>query len=298
MSISKQIWMSTACAAVMAGGLQAQGVSGVTGGVEKGAAFQYFFTGEPGMTPVRVDAIGAKAVTGKPLSAVEVRRTRQTLGDGTHIDKVEKSKYFRDFEGRTRIERDGGDVLVSDTGNGMTREIANGRGRMMVRSGNFSTAALPAIAPLPEKTIADQPPSEVRAKAMLDKAKAELAFSEDIRGTVDIRGPVGNAVFARGVAAPSPDKGVTEDLGYQVINGVSAHGSRTTITIPVGQIGNDREIKVVSERWFSDDLGLLIKSTNNDPRFGETTFELTEILQGAQDPTLFEMPNSPNFRHN
>ena len=81
-----------------------------------------------------------------------------------------------------------------------------------------------------------------------------------------------------------------EDLGTQIINGVRAKGSRTTVTIPVGQIGNDREIKIVSERWFSEDLGMLLKSSNKDPRFGETTYELNNILQGAQDPTLFRVP--------
>ena len=90
--------------------------------------------------------------------------------------------------------------------------------------------------------------------------------------------------------AMQADKGTTEDLGDQIVNGVMARGTRSTITIPVGQIGNDREIKVISERWFSSDLGVLIKSTNNDPRFGETTYELTDILQGAQDPTLFQSP--------
>ena len=46
----------------------------------------------------------------------------------------------------------------------------------------------------------------------------------------------------------------------------------------------------MSERWFSSDLQMLIRSSNNDPRFGETTYQLTGILQGAQDPTLFQIP--------
>src|SRR5262249_510283 len=88
------------------------------------------------------------------------------------------------------------------------------------------------------------------------------------------------------------DKGAnSEDLGTQMINGVPAQGTRNTIVIPKGQIGNDREIRIVSERWYSEELQMLVKSTNKDPRFGENTYELTNILRGAQDPTLFEIPS-------
>ena len=81
-----------------------------------------------------------------------------------------------------------------------------------------------------------------------------------------------------------------EDLGYQSVNGVTAQGFRTTTTIPAGQIGNDRPIVIVSERWYSADLQMNVKTTNSDPRFGETTYQLTNILQAAPDPALFQIP--------
>jgi hypothetical protein len=81
-----------------------------------------------------------------------------------------------------------------------------------------------------------------------------------------------------------------EDLGVRTVNGVSAHGERITVTIPKGQIGNDRELKVVTERWTSDELQMLVKSSNKDPRYGETSYELTNISLAAPNPTLFEIP--------
>jgi len=33
----------------------------------------------------------------------------------------------------------------------------------------------------------------------------------------------------------------------------------------------------VNERWYSDDLQMVVKSSNSDPRFGTTTYELTDI---------------------
>ena len=46
----------------------------------------------------------------------------------------------------------------------------------------------------------------------------------------------------------------------------------------------------VNERWYSDDLQALVKSSNNDPRFGLNTYELTNIEQGDPEPALFQPP--------
>lgn len=296
----------TVCAVAGAATLQAQGV-------EKNVAFQYFATVADSVPAMRMESLGGKVVTGKPFSATEVRRTRQTLGDGTHIDKSEKDKYFRDSEGRTRIEQQNGStVIITDPSTGATAETSNGKSRVMMTRGAFSIAGSAAgagagsgsgfaftTAPSSsgEKTVtitANGPELHTELHTeMLDKIKAETTATNRVRvmsGTQD--------VFTRGVAMPLTllDKGAAEDLGDQMINGVMARGTRNTITIPAGQIGNDREIKVISERWFSNDLGVLIKSTNNDPRFGETTFELMDILQGTQDPILFQMPSGAGNR--
>ena len=76
-----------------------------------------------------------------------------------------------------------------------------------------------------------------------------------------------------------------------MVNGVLAKGSRVTETIPVGALGNNREIKIVNERWYSDDLQILVKSVNNDPRFGVNLYELTNIDRSTPDPSLFMPPS-------
>jgi hypothetical protein len=82
-----------------------------------------------------------------------------------------------------------------------------------------------------------------------------------------------------------------EDLGVQVVNGIMARGTRTTITIPAGTMGTDHDLKVVNEKWYSDALGILMRSSNNDPRFGLTTYELTNLNQSTPDPLLFKVPD-------
>jgi hypothetical protein len=95
------------------------------------------------------------------------------------------------------------------------------------------------------------------------------------------------------IATPeSPVTVYEEDLGSQPVNGVTAHGLRTTTTIPVGQIGNDRPIHIISESWYSPDLQIDVKTVSSDPRYGETTYQLKDIHQGAQSPALFRHPTS------
>ena len=81
-----------------------------------------------------------------------------------------------------------------------------------------------------------------------------------------------------------------EDLGVQDIDGVQARGTRTTTTIPAGSIGNDRDINIVNEQWYSDDLQMLVMSKHSDPRTGETTYRLTSIDRSEPAKSLFEIP--------
>jgi hypothetical protein len=63
-----------------------------------------------------------------------------------------------------------------------------------------------------------------------------------------------------------------------------------TNTIPAGAIGNNRDIQEVNERWYSKDLQMMVKTINSDPRFGITTYEMTNISQAAPDAGLFMIP--------
>ena len=82
----------------------------------------------------------------------------------------------------------------------------------------------------------------------------------------------------------------TEKLGKQTVEGVEAEGTRTTITIPAGTIGNERPIEIVSERWYSAELQTVVMTRHTDPRSGESVYRLTNIERADQPHTLFEVP--------
>jgi hypothetical protein len=81
-----------------------------------------------------------------------------------------------------------------------------------------------------------------------------------------------------------------EDLGEQTIEGVVAKGTRTTIVIPAGAIGNEQPLKEISEEWLAKDLKVLVLTIHADPRTGKTTYRLTNINRSEPNPSLFEVP--------
>jgi hypothetical protein len=81
-----------------------------------------------------------------------------------------------------------------------------------------------------------------------------------------------------------------ENLGQQDVEGVSATGTRTITTFPTGAIGNLQPLKVVSEQWFSPDLQVLVMTKHIDPRSGETTYRLQNIVRAEPDRSLFSVP--------
>jgi hypothetical protein len=288
---------------VAAGLIASAGLYGQTA-ANSGTVFQYFsagpFPGAPGpagagFKMMAIEGMGGNTVIGKPLSATEERHTLQLLGDGTRIENNETDSFFRDDQGRTRIEHPDGTAIIQNPVDGFMAELdtkARTVHKMIFHvSGNnmsFTTGAA----------------NMDMAKAKMAKESAEFVVRAGGPGVDAGAGEFGVSTAAgTGAAAmtksrvlmvsrqakgePAPNE---ESLGAQSVNGVTAQGTKTTMTIATGQIGNDRPIQVVSERWFSTDLQMPVKSSNSDPRFGETTYNLTNISQAAVDPSLFQIP--------
>ncbi|HMY72333.1 MAG TPA: hypothetical protein PLQ88_10920 [Blastocatellia bacterium] len=191
---------------------------------------------------------GGKVVKGAPYSAVIVTENIQVLADGTRITNKGGGKFYRDTEGRTRLER--------------TLTI----GGPFVISGDA-----------PKVVFIYDPVAGVNY--MLDEGQhIARKFS-----------PPPNAQ-SPGPAPTSSVQEKVEALGRQMIEGVEAEGTRTTVTIPIGQIGNDRLIEIVSERWEATELKVIVLSKHKDPRLGEVIYRLTNINRGEQPKTLFEVP--------
>ena len=82
----------------------------------------------------------------------------------------------------------------------------------------------------------------------------------------------------------------TTSLGTRTQDGLTLEGTQTKRTIPAGAIGNERPIEILVERWFSPELQVNVMIKRNDPRTGETLFQLTNIARQEPDGSLFQVP--------
>jgi hypothetical protein len=206
-----------------------------------------------------------KVVTGAPYTAVGVTETTQTLANGTSINRKIQANIFRDGQGRVRRE-----TTLPVIG----PLVASGKSDSFVMI--HDPVAGTAFILHPDTKIADQLSARHSGKknpgALQDKFEARMQ-EEIASGAVK-----------------------KEDLGTQTFNGVAAQGTRYTRTIPAGQIGNDKPISIVNERWYSADLQVVVKSTRTDPRFGSTTYTLTNIQRQEPAAALFAVPSDYTVR--
>jgi len=169
--------------------------------------------------------------------------------DGLHVDSSRSETIYRDEQGRTRREINGGrNVSILDPATGVAYNLD--ADRMVAMKRTLGSAAIANQTRVPSQTL------------------LELATAQ---------------------AKNRPNMAV-EDLGTQVVNGVEAQGVRVTTTIPMGQIGNDRELKTVVDRWVSSDLHVLVKSVTTNSRSGAVHYDLTNLVVGPPDPALFQVP--------
>lgn len=131
-----------------------------------------------------------------------------------------------------------------------------------------------------------------------DGAPQKLVFINDFPGKahyfLDLNRKIARRKPLPENRPPLPDteaaKGRNESLGTKTIEGVAVEGTRTTFEIPAGQIGNDKPIPVVTEKWFSPELQIVVYSRHVDPVAGEHVFRLVNIKKGEPLADLFAVP--------
>ena len=195
---------------------------------------------------------GDRVVKGSPYSAQFATESTQVLADGTRITRSSNGVVYRNTGGHTRREQ-----------------------------------KLAALGPIP---IDGQPKELIFINNPVAGAHYVIDVQDHSARKLPFRESPPNATGLPPQFANSPDPVQTESLGKQMIEGVEAEGTRSTITIPAGRIGNDRPLKIVSERWYSPELQIVVLSKHIDPFSGENVYRLTAIKREEPSPTLFEVP--------
>jgi len=222
-----------------------------------------------------------KSVKGVPYSAEIVTEMNQTLADGNRISRRTTGRVYRDGEGRIRREEDrqNGTVAIS---------IVDG-----VAGASYRLE--------PETRIAWKTSSEATTAIMkeVEAKRRDEQHRMEAERAAERSAPAGGEVHARTAAPPLPppppppgeadirNAGVLE---RKTMEGIVVEGRKNTSTIPAGQIGNEQPITITSEEWRSPDLNVLVMTHHTDPRMGESSYRLTNIVRGEPDPSLFQVP--------
>jgi hypothetical protein len=249
------------------------------------------FAGDPVVMMGVKSGVMGPAVKGAPYSALETIENTQTLADGTHINRTTQTMVFRDSAGRMRRETPDSVTIWDPVANvsyaldpksqtamklplGLNtlgpvlneQRGANGQTmRFVYRAAGVATADAAPLPPLPPP----MPPPGAQAGDTFFLSTGAMPGLSAMQVKLTPK---------------------SEPLGQQTIEGVNAEGTRITSTIEAGQIGNDRPIQIVDERWYSHDIETAVKSMHSDPHTGQESLQLTNISRVEPTPDLFQVP--------
>jgi hypothetical protein len=232
----------------------------------------------------------APPVLGAPYSATITNQSVQTLADGNRIVQTFSGSTARDSQGRTRQDAP------------------------LPNLGNLSAANPPHLVFIQDPVsqvsytlnLTDKTAQKIPTPAAEVGAAGPAAHLSTTPGGSDAPG-LGKFVIQMGSGSDAPlpppiaiagivggddlAQVTSENLGSQTMEGVVVNGIRTTRTIPAGQVGNEQPIHIITEVWTSPDLKAVVYSKRSDPRTGEQTFQLTNIVRGEPDASLFTVPS-------
>jgi hypothetical protein len=262
---------------------------------------------QAGIQVVALDPVSmGDVVAGAPYSAEAITEVTQSLTDGNRIERRTSATIARSSDGRIRREQSGFAVgaLVTDAAQPIVT-ITDPKNGVHITL-NYDQKI--AFRMKPSLTMTAGVPAEAGAAFGVagfgsrtdGGAPGRPAFRRTQRGMPPPPPPPAPGIFdgpaiAFDAVGAGPMSGnadfKSEQLEPRTIEGLRAEGTRTTLTIPAGVVGNAMPIEVVNERWFSPALQVLLMTRRSDPRFGETVYRLVNIVQSEPAAELFRVPS-------
>lgn len=235
-----------------------------------------------------------KALKGAPYSAETLVESNQVLADGNRITRKTTGRVYRDTDGRTRREEDRPNtepsISIVDPVAGYSYSL-DPENRIAWRTPTGTAAGIMEKM----QVVEEKRKLEGEQLAATKAAAAAAAAGEGrARGSASTSAPppaeAGTVMVRSREGTPFAFTPAFGPLEHRTIEGVAVEGRKTTTTIPAGKIGNEQPLTIVSEEWRSSELNLLVLTRHSDPRTGESTYRLSNIVRAEPDRSLFMVP--------
>lgn len=207
--------------------------------------------GPDGDTRTHITGIVILPVAGKPFSGRDSIDWTHTLENGAVVAMHQDAWLARDNDGRIYREN-------------VTRFPANSdghsrRSQFMIFDPITHTATRCEVS---------------TRRCVVSSYRAPTSFRERPAGPFDN----GNRNLSR------------ENLGANVIDGLNVNGTRETVTINPGVVGNSQALSLTKEFWYSPDLEVNLSVTRQDPREGTITIHVVDLSRDP-DASMFRVPS-------
>jgi hypothetical protein len=208
--------------------------------------------GPDGGTRVRVGGVDIRPVAGRPFSGRDNIEWTRNLEDGTVVTRHLYAKLARDGQGRIYRER---------------------------------------VSLVPANSNEESTPREI---SLLDPVSHTRTTCSLVARRCTI-----TVYYAANSFTPKPvgsfDDGkrflTRVSLGSDVVDDLNVVGTRETITINPGVLGNNQPLVTTREFWYSPDLQVNLSVTRKDPREGTQVIRVMDLSRSEPDPATFQVPN-------
>lgn len=200
-------------------------------------------------------------VLGAPLSADATTTVTRTVSDGTRTAHTASARYYRDAAGRVRVEH--WTAGVDPRSVGAERHVRI------------------TVAPDPNVGVVYTLHPQTRRSRL--GARYTAALTTGGGGSFGV--PLSTVHFQVFLTDSwhSVDDTTTEPLGRKTVDGIEAIGTRTTTRLQPTHVG-DRAVEIVTERWVSPELKIVVDSRYSNPGNGVFAEYRVSNISRAEPP--------------
>ena len=244
------------------------------------------------------------ALKGAPYAAEVVTDSTQALADGNRIVQRSSGRVYRDGQGRVRREEDrpSGDPSITivdpiagvsyslDPDTHVAWKTPSPAGEEIVKK---LEAAMKEVIKVKRREPGAAQPTPPDSGVMQRRSEEEARKVEaEVMAEKMAGGRVGYGYHYTYTYRPgsAEEQRSQEQLPERVMEGVQVQGHRTTTTIAAGAIGNELPLTIVFEEWVSPELQVLVMTQRKDPRNGDSSYRLLNVVRGEPSASLFQVP--------